>query len=247
MPVPLVDLEEIETPPPLPDLPTGGTGGTGGTSGTGGTGTGGAGNGGSGGRSISLIVSATSGNDPRYVDFDRGRVENVFYDGYCDCSDSPNDPACTNDLNCCDGTFCVFDDQPSVGKSSCRACVEERPASAPGGQQCEATSECCQRDPARRSVCYPMTPAGGQTYCHPCRQRNEVASDANADLIADFGECCPGLGIFKQQTQPPVCSGPCRHQDESCNFDTDCCDELEDFIEFCHPTTKTCDATANPG
>src|SRR5690606_10766760 len=113
MPVPFVDLQELETPPPLPPLPPdGGTGGAGGAGGTGGAV-------GTGGESNRPPVSLLVDGDPRYQNFDAGRVDEIFYAGYCECSSGPE--GCSVDLDCCGTSVCVGNDQ--TNESTCLACV----------------------------------------------------------------------------------------------------------------------------
>lgn len=228
MPVPFVDLAELQTPPPLPPLPDPGTGGAGGASGgTGGT-AGTAGSGGAGGEGNRPPVSLLVSGDPRYKSFDDSRVDEMFYSGYCECSDGPD--ACSSDLDCCGDSFCTFDDQSN--QSSCVQCVAqtELPAmgQVPAGQHCERTEECCQDDPLGRDVrCYPFA-ASGQPYCQACRQEDEPAFDGNRDWQSDYGECCGTLTIFLPPLDGvpyagvPVCND-CRSDGESCNVDQDCC------------------------
>jgi hypothetical protein len=213
MPVQFVDFKELEPPPPLPPLPEpdAGTGGSGGTAGTGGAG--GAGSGGEGARPpVSLLVSNQQ-QDPRLIDFDPGRVDQIFYDGYCHCSEGGG--SCSSTLDCCGGaSFCV--------NGTCATCIE------PFFAQCQNTSQCCQDPGQSPRACYPLFFATGPTFCQPCAAHNQSAVDANVDFIADFGECCPGLSVFRgptsagPQTSQPVCSG-CRDAGDSCNTVNDCC------------------------
>jgi hypothetical protein len=226
MPTPLVDLAELETPAPLPPLGEGGTGGTGGTGGA--SGSGGAGTGGAGARPpVSLQVLG----DPRYKDFDASRVDELFYDGYCDCA--PANVDCRSDRDCCDSNFCVFDD--STHSSTCESCVDKTTVDLTNvfnvsieGPHCKQNSECCQTPGGPENLCYPFI-AGAQTYCQACRARNEPAFDANDDRVADFGECCEDLPVFRPPNDAgvaragtPICSG-CRNERESCNVTEDCC------------------------
>jgi hypothetical protein len=227
MPVQFVDLKQVDPPPPLPPLGTGGAGGAGGASGSGGA----VGFGGSialgGHPEVSLQVLNDATGDPRLVPFNSSRVDELFFDGYCECG--ANGADCKGDLDCCGSAFCVFNDRSSVSKSSCVQCVAETTVAAGGGQRCTATSECCQADPQGRDVrCYPFD-GPGQTYCQACRGHNESCRDDNRDNVPDFGECCAGLKVFRGPdaagnpgAAAPVCSG-CRPDGQSCNIASDCC------------------------
>jgi hypothetical protein len=233
MPVPFVDLQELDTPPPLPPLPdpNGGAGGMGGTGGSGGSSTGGTG--GSGGEGNRPPVSLLVDGDPRFKNFYPGRVDELFYAGYCECSTGPG--GCSADLDCCGGSFCVSNDE--TNESACLACA---PALAvdiddilsgqfPEGPICDDTSECCgsgsTSDP---NVCLPFV-TGGNKHCQKCRERNEPAFDNNRDGFADFDECCDGDTTFRpplngvQRAGAPICNTGCRNSGESCNTVNDCC------------------------
>jgi hypothetical protein len=236
MPTAFVNFAELEEPPALPPLPdpnTGGTGGTGtgGTAGTAGT----AGNGGSGNHPpVSLLVAG----DPRYKDFDAGRVEELFYNGYCECS---TDAACQNDLDCCADTFCIYNDRNNT--SSCGGCVEEADPIA-GGELCENSGECCGLEGGGDAVCRPKSPFANndQSYCLPCVGHDEYVSDDDEDGYADHNECCPGLQVYRGPwdsspgTGDPVCSG-CRQAGDSCNDSGECCPSgSNDYTLVCDET-----------
>jgi hypothetical protein len=234
MPVPLVDLEELETPPPLPPLPDP-TGGTGGTAGTGGAGAGSggtsAGSGGTGGR-VSLLVDG----DPRYAEFSDARVDKLFYDGYCACSSAPADGPCTNDLACCGGTSCVQNRNESV-PTYCQACVEETTDVEDyvgQGQICDSDGECCQNGPLE-NVCVPFQygPADDLKTCKQCRVHNELIHDE------DFPGCCDGLVVYLLQQgsfQYSLCSNACRGENDACNIAAECCDR-PGFTKSCNGET----------
>jgi hypothetical protein len=250
MPLQFVDFKDLETPPPLPPLPgTGGTGGMGGAGGSAGAGgsTGGAGNPGIGG-TVSLRVAGNdtprsavlqAQTDPRLKPFDFGRVDQLFYDGYCACSD-PGDPeaTCRADLDCCGTSFCVLNDVSQV--SRCVDCVTPTSRFSGGGQRCENTSECCQSDPQDRPVsCYPLAAGGANKYCQACRGQGEPVIDSTPnDGNADFGECCANLNVFRPplnnvpQAGAPICSG-CRAEGQSCNVASDCCPASGNNRAFC--------------
>lgn len=232
MPLQFVRLARLDDPGPLPPLPEPGAGGaagassgsgssptaTGGVTATGGSASGGAAGGG-------------AADDPRYVDFEPGRVEKLFYAGYCACSGA-HEP-CESDHDCCDGaSSCVLDDL--TGTSSCEPCVEETPWTASGGQQCDEDTECCGYGAG--VTCSPRV-TGGPSYCQACYGQDESAPDANHDNVPDFGECCSEeMFIFRgpqnelRYELEPVCS-TLRGAGMSCNDNYECrsADEL-----FCY-------------
>jgi hypothetical protein len=217
MPVPFVDLEDLDTPPALP--PQGGAGGTGGAGGSGGAtgGSGGAaGTSASGGAPVSLLVLNDHSGDPRVGHLDFGVVDKFFYDGYCGCGNS--DDPCTSNLQCCGDAMCI--------EGQCLVCIDpttdEEQASA---LHCESSAQCCQNPSDVRRVCGPFTAATGPQFCQACRDRNVVAFDGNGDHRADFGECCDQSETLDVFNGPdgPVCSTGCRRDNESCNTVEDCC------------------------
>ncbi len=232
MPLQFVQLAYLDDPGPLPPLPdpgagtagaagslpaTGGTS-TGGTTPVGGTGTGAAG--------------GIGDDDPRYVDLDPGRVEKLFYSGYCACSAAGAE--CTSDLDCCGGTnSCVFNDLTGVG--TCEPCVETTPWTASGGEHCTEDEQCC--DFGAGVTCSPRSP-GGPEYCQACYGQDETVPDADGDDVIDFGECCTeDMSLWRGPIQgvdyaaPPVCSG-CRQAGMSCNNHYECC-QNGDYL-FCY-------------
>jgi hypothetical protein len=216
MPVPFVNLEELETPPPLPPLPDPPVGGTGG-GGAGGAGSGGGGAGGSGGARVSLLVDG----DPRYADFDRSRVESLFFDGYCECSSTPEEGECSSNIDCCAGTSCVQNISSTLS-TYCQACVEETTELEDyvgQGQICTSNDQCCQTGPLQ-NVCVPFDYANvDDRTCKQCRQHNQPIHSE------DFPGCCDGLVLFELPGGSKVCSKPCRDQGNACDSEQmPCCD-----------------------
>lgn len=231
-PVPFVKFKPLETPGPLPPLPdgTGGTGGGGG--GNGGAGTGGSSGSGSGARPpVSLLVAG----DPRYVGFDTGRAQQLFYDGFCACSGDGS--SCTSDLGCCDGTTCVENDDLLVPNASnkCLTCVPP-PEQGRFAALCDNSDECCDSgNPSKPNVCYPMDVAtADRKYCRECVGDGGTFIDVNPqDGQPDYGECCPDTHPLDPITpgRPSVCT-ICQSTGEDCNVGSDCC-PVTGFERFC--------------
>lgn len=178
---------------------------------------------------MSLLVDG----DPRYQNFDAGRVDEIFYAGYCECSSGSE--GCSVDLDCCGTSVCVGNDQ--TNESTCLACVPLTTVSIDDllngqfgtGPICEEPSECCSSGSTNEpNVCLPFF-TGGNKHCQKCRARNEPAFDNDRNGLADFGECCDGATIFRpplngvHRAGAPICSTGCRTSGESCNDVGDCC------------------------
>lgn len=224
MPIPFIKFTELETPPPLPPLPpppppppgSGGAGNSGGSTGSGGaTSSGGAATASGGRPPVSLQVSG----DPRYANLDSSRVGQLFYDGYCECSQAGQGCKAANDC-CGTSNLCVLDDSLSTPASVCAACVPRLAPGAAKGQQCNTDSDCCQGD-QRWNRCYPAA-AGGPSYCQACRGQDEPLVDPNGT----GAECCVYLHPFRgpgAEATRPVCSaGRGRTLGQSCKDVTDC-------------------------
>jgi hypothetical protein len=198
MPVPLVDVNDLGQTPALPPLPDGGTDA-----------------GGDSGPSVSLIVfDQPNAQDPRLVDFSPNRVDQLFYDGYCECQQAGG--TCRATVDCCGNNTCVVNDLTHTNK--CAACVGETNRGSTGGERCKATSECCQNDPEHRPVvCYPLNATSQPTYCQACR----------------------GTHVFRRTGKAPICSA-CQAQKADCNVGGDCC-PVSGVRVFCNTTTHLCD------
>jgi hypothetical protein len=227
MPLAFIKFKPLKTPDALPPLDTGGGGtGGGGSGGSGGSSSAGNANGGTGNRPpVSLLVQG----DPRYEDVDYDRVQKLFYDGLCECSHTG---PCSSSLQCCDGGFCSGSDfSPD---KFCHSCVQTRSPDG-RGEYCEKTEQCCEKaNGITGAMCRPDVVTRTK-YCQMCTAERERVIDDNKDYIADNGDCCAGLSVYRpgffnsakvwqDAAGEPICDN-CRSAGlrESCNTNKDCC------------------------
>lgn len=131
-------------------------------------------------------------NDPRYVQFDKSRVGELMYDGYCE----PPLPTCAETgeecggegFGCCGENMCVGTAYLGV-PATCKACAEH-------GNTCNTAADCCNNG-YQTMLCYPDSEATLDylDVCQSCRTAGSAASlgaDANSDGVVDGG-CCQGL------------------------------------------------------
>jgi len=165
--------------------------------------------------------------DPRYKDFDASRVDRLFYAGFCECS---NDGACTSNLDCCDTTTCIQNDEKKA--KSCDQCVHTSTFEHQG-QRCSKSADCCASTDHCEVYGNVAPNSGAPTYCQVCVADHHAMKTHNVSIVPDYpDECCPGLTQFNAprfinkvwvlHAGSPICHA-CEPKGNPCNDAGDCC------------------------
>lgn len=193
MPLPFLDLAKLPEPPPLPPLPPGdhlpppGEGPS---------------------------LAHVEGHDPRYAGIDPTRVEQLFYDGFCEVQECQQPIQYATDIDSCpsENPLC------SVPPKS----TEEYDAEP----TCTSHQECCGWDNADApSYCgtYKYTWEQGESeayHCQPCRKYDEPPMARLENGQWELGGCCPEAphitGLLLGENILAVCTGECRGEGDRC-------------------------------
>lgn len=192
-------------------------------------------------------------NDPRYVDFDPSRVQQLLYDGYCaeePVTCVPSGGACTEASTCCgsaavvtfgglDSVLSHFDrkiprvllgDDVRVGLSSQRQCVHPNGQTsgtcgtcAHSGDACARSSDCCN-DGYSDLLCYSDPSVPGTKACQACRGDGAPAV-VGADANGDgvVDGGCCDGLIILDLPGTPAICSYCKGDFALCADDGDCC------------------------